>query len=315
MPSLLLPYYHLVSDEPGAHVRHLYPCRSVSAFKRDIDYFLSRHTPIGLADLAALVREGRPLPERAFLPSFDDGFREMHDVVAPILAAKGVRGAFFLNTSTLDNRELCLHQKISLILEERARRGPEFPIGEAREILAADGISGADFASALKSIPWSARAAVDRIAALGGLDCAACLRDARPYLTSDEVKRMMAMGMEIGAHSIDHPRYSEIGLEEQIRQTESSMEALAERFAQPVRAFAFPHSDSGASPAFFRHIFERSGIEVTFGTRGMVPDSQPGHFQRFSMEKVPGPPGRIVLHYRARACLRRLRGRGPVQHA
>ncbi len=315
MPSLLLPYYHLVSDEEVPHVRHLYRYRNAAAFARDIDYFLTRHSPIGLGDLAAHVREGRPLPERAFLPTFDDGLREMNDVVAPILAAKGVRGVFFLNTSTLDNRELGLHQKISLILEEHEWLETTFPLREARALLAAEGVDGADFPTALKSIPWRSRTAVDRIAALCGLDFGAYLRKTRPYLTTEQVRRMLAQGMEIGAHSVDHPRYAEIGLAEQIRQTESSLQELVERFSPSCRAFAFPHSDAGVSPAFFRHIFERSGIDITFGTRGMIEDSQRGHFQRFSMEKVSGPAGRILLHYRARACLRRLRGRGAVQHA
>ena len=87
---LMLPYYHMVSDEALPHVRPLYAYRSVRQFTADLDFFLKYYQPIALADLLAHMNAGKVLPPRSFLVTFDDGFREMAEIAAPILKAKGV---------------------------------------------------------------------------------------------------------------------------------------------------------------------------------------------------------------------------------
>src|SRR4051812_29678364 len=84
-PMPLLPYYHGVSDDEVLHVKHLYQFRRVQQFKSDLEAFLKHYEPITLQDLIASLGTGQPLPDKAFLLTFDDGFREVDDVIAPIL--------------------------------------------------------------------------------------------------------------------------------------------------------------------------------------------------------------------------------------
>jgi hypothetical protein len=116
-PPVLIPYYHLVSDERLAHVIHLFSYRNTDQFKADLDFFLKYYQPIDLADLLAAVRSGRPLKEKTVLLTFDDGFREIHDVVAPILKQKGVPAVFFITAAFLDNKTLGYRHKASLLVE------------------------------------------------------------------------------------------------------------------------------------------------------------------------------------------------------
>ena len=37
---LVIPYYHMVSDEQVPHVKHLYRYRNVRQFTKDLDFFL-----------------------------------------------------------------------------------------------------------------------------------------------------------------------------------------------------------------------------------------------------------------------------------
>lgn len=312
--STLFPYYHLVSDEAVPHVRHLYPYRGVAEFVEQVDFFLRHYQILSLTDLAAGVRDRRPAPKRAFLLSFDDGFREMHDIVMPILVAKGVPAVFFLNSATLDNRQLAHHQKISLILERQLTLGARFPEKTALRLLESAGFGGPDLAAALNSVTWSGRDVIDRVAAGCELDFSEYLRLRQPYLSSAQVEAMLAAGMDVGAHSVDHPRYAQVHLAEQIRQTRDSMETLVRRFGLRHRAFAFPHSDAGVASVFFQTVFGDRIVEVTFGTAGLVGDAWPGHFQRFSMEKGTGTPRQLLSRHCARAGYRRLRGQGAVQH-
>jgi peptidoglycan/xylan/chitin deacetylase (PgdA/CDA1 family) len=298
--ACLLPYYHMVSDEIIPHVSPLYRFRSTAEFEADLDYFLRRRRAVSIGEFLEAVRATGAPPNRSFLLTFDDGFREMHSVVMPILMKKGVPATFFLTSSTIDNVEMVHHQKIGLLLDRRQALGGRFPEPEALRLLALAGLSGGDVVAVLKSVPWKSRAALDQVAQACDLDFADYLRRRQPYVTSDDVRDLARNGMGIGAHSIDHPRYAEIPLEEQVRQTRESMGALTRQFALNLRAFAFPHTDHGVSAEFFNRVFRGGILDVSFGTSGPAQDPIKLNFQRFTMEKTLLPAPAILARHRLR---------------
>src|SRR6266853_3812073 len=81
--DLIAPCFHLVTD--GAtpqHVRQLFQCPDVKAFERDLDQLLKHRVPVSLGDLENHLRSGKTLPRRSVFVSFDDGMREMEEIVA-----------------------------------------------------------------------------------------------------------------------------------------------------------------------------------------------------------------------------------------
>jgi hypothetical protein len=101
-------------------------------------------------------------------------------------------------------------------------------------------------------------------------------------MTSEQIETMLRHNMTIGGHSIDHPDFTVLSLEEQVRQALSSVDDLVERFVLDYRAFAFPYNDRALDATLFESI--RDGIDVTFGTSGLVRDEFPMHFQRGSID-------------------------------
>jgi len=298
----LVAYYHIVSDDDVPHVKHLYPIRSVDQFRKDIDTFLSLYRPISLHELLESIRGERALPGNSFLLTFDDGFREIYEVIAPILSSKGVPATFFLCSAFLDNLEMAHHNKISLLLEHLARRKTEIPRKMIADVLLQRGIESQDLRRSLLSIDYCNRDAVDKIAEIVGYDFRWYLSAARPYVTSGEVRELIDRGFSIGAHSIDHPSYSALSLQEQFYQTQTSVRFMRDRFLLPYGAFAFPHGDCGGVPErLFREIFANGAVDVSFGTRGMLEDAMPRHFQRFSMEYDSAPTKKVLGRHYARS--------------
>ena len=127
--KVILPLYHVVSDEPLAHIRHLYPVKSVAAFRADLDYLLKYLEPIDLLVLQDHVSGKKRLEKPGFLLTFDDGLREFHDVVAPILQEKGIPAVCFLNNGFLDNDGLFFRYKASLLVEALGNGGHELALG------------------------------------------------------------------------------------------------------------------------------------------------------------------------------------------
>ena len=119
---------------------------------------------------------------------------------------------------------------------------------------------------------------------------------------------MIESGFHFGAHSIDHPPYAILTLEEQLNQTQKSVAFLAERFNLKYAAFAFPHSDHGVSQQFFNHIYGSDDLDILFGTSGLRCESRPKHFQRFSMERTYNSAARIIAKEYGKAIIKPLLG-------
>lgn len=68
--------------------------------------FLTRYyTPVSLQDVLADF-DGRGLPPRPILVTFDDGYASALESAAPLCRKLGLPAVFFLNAAFLDNRRL-----------------------------------------------------------------------------------------------------------------------------------------------------------------------------------------------------------------
>ena len=304
----------MVSDESLPHVEPLYRYRTVRQFTDDVDFFLKHYQPVGLSDLLAHISGGKDLPPRAFLLTFDDGFREMAEIVSPILKSKGVPAVFFINSAFVDNRELCRYQKMALLVDLITRKPSPALEKQWGNLLKAKGLVEDEVIPMLRSVKYAQRSVLDEAAAVCGLDFAVFLSQQKPYLISDQIRGLLHDGFAIGGHSVDHPFYGDLPLTEQLRQTRESVEFLCERFGVSQRAFAFPHSDAAVSSKFFERIFGDGTLQISFGTGGLVRNGPQKHFQRFSMEKTALRAQSIMAYQYARRAIQDVTGRNTPGH-
>jgi peptidoglycan/xylan/chitin deacetylase (PgdA/CDA1 family) len=309
---MLVPYYHLVSDVEVPHVRHLYPVKGTRQFERDLDFLLQQYEPLGMDDLLARIRTGTPVPRKTFLLTFDDGFREMHDTVAPILLKKGVPATFFISSAFLDNKALCHDHKKSLLIE-RLRRGVSHrERRQIDELLMQGGAGCPDAADAVRATAYGRRAVLDALAAVLRVDFREYLVQREPYLTSAKVRSLIDRGFCIGGHGIDHPPFPHIAVGEQVRQTVESVRFLKERFHLDYGVFAFPYSDRGVGWEFFAQVKATGNVDAFFGTSGLMDERIEELFQRISLERTLMPAEKIVAYQYARRCFKRCIGRSAV---
>jgi len=303
--DLVLPYYHMVSDQDVAHVSGLFKYRSVRQFKEDVEFFLRVYTPVSLQNIICHLDGVSQLPKRCFLLTFDDGFREIYDVVAPILKAQGIPAVFFLTASIVDNRELCYLQKMSLLIRSLASLGDSPAAREVSQVLTNAGVKDLDLPSRILSITYRQRHVLDELGPILGCDFAAYAASAQPYLTTAQTKDLMRQGFAIGAHSIDHPPYTELTLEEQLLQTQESLSWLSNRFQYECQAFAFPFREAGVSPEFFQRAFADGRLKVSFGTHGMHRHFFPRNLTRFPMDDDDRKAAKMLAREFGVALLRR----------
>lgn len=293
--DLVVPHWHLVGDRDVPHVGELYGFRTARQFGEDLEFFLRHFKPVTLQDVIRHAEGTARLAGPCFLPTFDDGFREIHEVVAPMLRRRGVPAAFFLTTSVLDNRDLAVPQRKSLLLRAlRDRRGSAAE-REAVRILHDAGLGGGDVAAAIRGVYHRWREVLDRLAPVLGCDFDAYAATVRPYLSSDQVRELIGMGFGIGAHGVDHPLFSELTLDQQVQQACDSLGWLSERFGFTCEAFAFPYTDAGVAAGFHERARARCTLKVSFGTGAVGGHfSEPGHLKRFTMERTDRPAAEIL---------------------
>ncbi len=281
----IVPVYHTVSDNNPEHIRHLYPVKTVRQFTADLDFLLKTYRPINPTELENLLHHGVSPKTNAFLLTFDDGLREFHDLIAPLLLQKGIPAICFLNSDFVDNQGLFFRYKASLLIgvfEREKQQTQGDPVIQWLRKYAPD---HQNIRSALLSISYQNQGALDELATIIDYDFADYLAQQQPYLSSQQILSLKNQGFYFGAHSCDHPEYRFLGLEEQIRQTRESVDDLCTRFALPYRAFAFPFTDYGVSSAFFQNIYEQApAITSSFGSAGLKRDHFPQHIQRIPFE-------------------------------
>lgn len=72
-------------------------------FAAQLDYLAAHgYRAVSLQDLAEALTLGRPLPERAVVLTFDDGYRTLLDQALPIAQAHGFTGTVFVITELID---------------------------------------------------------------------------------------------------------------------------------------------------------------------------------------------------------------------
>jgi len=277
--NAIFPLYHTVSDDVLPHLSQLYDYRSSKQFVKDLDFLLKHYQPMDLQDLREYKKHGKRRSRAGFFLTFDDGLAQFYDVIAPILLRKGIPAACFINSSFVDNKDLMYRYKVSLILHTL-----KDCVGPIKDIAFTEYTGINDYQILKKwllDLTHKDIQTINKLAAILGIDIPAFLEAYTPYMTEQQIKKVIADGFYIGSHSMDHPRYDLCTLEEQLAQTKMSMDYVKEKFTQPFDLFAFPFSDVGVSYEFFRKC---QGMDATFGTSGIKNDPLVNHFHRIPME-------------------------------
>ncbi len=283
----IYPFYHTVSDNDIIHIKNLYPIRTVRQFEKDLDFFLKHYTPLDVTDLVKSVRNKTDLKKDSFLLTFDDGMVEFHDVIAPILLKKGIPSLCFLNSGFVDNKDLFYRCKASVLMEKLKNK--EYGTKDIKlisEWFNSKNLKLTPTFESLLSIRYKNKHFLDELADIIGLSFNEYLVKYKPYLTSQHIKYLIKKGFSFGSHSIDHPQYSDIDLNEQLFQTMESMDFVRSNFGFPYRFFSFPFTDHMVSKDFFNALYQKKDktVDITFGCAGLKKSNDRRNIQRIPIE-------------------------------
>ncbi len=308
--GLLLPYHHTVSNEALQHIQQLYPYKNEQQFKNDLDFLLTHYKPASVADVAKAVSNKTTLPKGSFLLTFDDGFREVYDIIAPMLEKKGVPAIFFINPAFIDNTKLFYRCKISILIGELKRNTTYTKIySEALQLNTSD--TGA-IITALKKLDQRNEPVLDNIATNINFSFTNYLEQQRPFLTKEQIISLHQKGFSIGAHSMHHPYYNLLSKEAQVQETIDSCNYVKELLGTKECHFSFPHSDTAISQQTIDAI-NSYGNGLLFGIQNQKEELNNNMLHRFNAERPETGIEELVKGQLILNRLQKLTGRNSVK--
>jgi peptidoglycan/xylan/chitin deacetylase (PgdA/CDA1 family) len=240
--------YHSISD--AADGNHLYVSPAVAmppaVFAEQVAFMARRYRCVTMDDVHEALARGRSLPDNALVITFDDGYRDNYEAAFPILRAHGVPATFYLTTGCLDGGPPLWMTELRYLVYGVRRptvvdpvTGAAYPVGVARACERA--IAG------LKQT-LVGRGHAERQAVLAELrrQSGARREGVRDrMLTWSEARKMRDGGMQIGAHTITHPRLPSVTSGEALEELAGCRDELRARLSTAIEHFAYPNPGDG----------------------------------------------------------------------
>jgi peptidoglycan/xylan/chitin deacetylase (PgdA/CDA1 family) len=110
--------------------------------------------------------------------------------------------------------------------------------------------------------------------------------DGEMIMTAEEVAELAGAGVEIGAHTVDHPHLGQLPYEQILDQLRRSRAVLEDLVGRPVTAMAYPYGEVNAQAL---HAAEQAGYELACGCSG------PGRWEAFNVPREPIHPSATAV--------------------
>jgi peptidoglycan/xylan/chitin deacetylase (PgdA/CDA1 family) len=243
----ILMLHRVLDDAPAAFdLPSTYRMRGTAITRSELARVVEEAAPILPLDAVELaLARGEDPPVGAVL-TFDDGYREHLDVVAPLLSACGASATFYVTTGIHGaGTDVAVVDAWYWVLDHATEREARVSLpngGEFRspvDTLAGKRawVGGDPKAALLAATARQQAAMIAELAASAGCSLPADLA-ARLYLRPNEWSSLVRLGMRIGAHSVRHPRLTQVDDEELHAEVHDSVDAVRS-LGTPV-AFAYP---------------------------------------------------------------------------
>jgi peptidoglycan/xylan/chitin deacetylase (PgdA/CDA1 family) len=196
-------------------------------------------TVLSLTDAVRRMHEGT-LPAGAVSLTFDDGYANNHDVALPVLQRFGMPATFFITTAYTDGGLMWNDKVIEAVRSSTLRSVDLADLGLGQHELGTDELRVKALAALLAKLKYlSPTVRVTTVDAL--VTRLGAQLPPRLMLDPAKIRALRAAGMEIGAHTVNHPILATLDRPAAEDEIVASKTRLEQILGEKVRAFAYPN--------------------------------------------------------------------------
>jgi peptidoglycan/xylan/chitin deacetylase (PgdA/CDA1 family) len=273
--SLRSVLFHEISDTESSFTKGLGVTVTRKQFEAALKFIAKHYTPVSLQDVI-LESDGKPLPPRPVLLTFDDAYASVSEFAAPLCAELGVPAVFFVNASCLNNQRLALENLLCYVANVRGldtvnaaiqtvEGAGNLAVGSLLEVfsrfLPATSLRGRQ----------AFRCALVRLAAI---DESALAAEATLYLNNAQLRDLANFNFEIGNHTYSHANCRTLASPDFAGEIDRNKAVLEEVSGTNVRSFSVPYGSSVDLTHELAEHLRTTGHKAVFLAEGRANSSQ-----------------------------------------
>jgi peptidoglycan/xylan/chitin deacetylase (PgdA/CDA1 family) len=263
--------YHSVLEDPLQQVDSLGGIiHSRAVFRQQMELLAREFHPVGMDELAILLRGEEKIPRRCVVVTFDDGYRDNSENAASILEQVGVRAAFYVTVGCIEKGQLPWPSRVRFALRSTGRKAWTDPAGALWPLQTEAGRDRA-FAKACEYCCRLAGTAQEQLVAAieTELETETPPGSKQLMMNWDEVRKLSERGHVVGSHTLSHPNVAHLPQRDVQVELEQSRACLEKHLNRPVAHFSYPCP--ALSPHWNEQTIEacrRAGYETAVVTDG-----------------------------------------------
>lgn len=273
--ELTIVMYHYVRDLAHSRFPEL-KALDFARFRAQLDHLQASYAPVSAREVTAALDTGAPLPDRACLLTFDDGYLDHYTAVFPELVRRGLSGAFYPAVLATRRTKVMEVNKIQLVLAQNGYANVSRLVGMIREVFDAclpgedmerigsfealyekyarpsrfDGPEVIFFKSLLQfALPPGMRTKMIDALFSRHVSQDEEMIAQEMYLSVDMLRVMAQNGMHIGSHGNEHLWLDKLAPEAQAREIDASLRMLREVYGKDgfLWSMCYPFGGNNAS--------------------------------------------------------------------
>lgn len=209
-------------------------------FRAQMEIVARQFHAVSMDDVLAFLQNGKTLPPRAVVITFDDGYVDNYEAAVESLSPLGIPGAFYVTVDCIERQLLPWPSLLrhAFLISKKNRwteaDGRAWSLSSTEQRLQAFQraseycckLSGAPQSQFVKSVEDELRTEP--------------LRPARPMMNWDELRKLVRKGHTVGSHTMTHPNMAQITESEARAEFLEAKQKMEKELSSPVVHFSYP---------------------------------------------------------------------------
>ena len=278
--SLRCVVFHNISATQSPFTAGISVNTTPQSFERTLRFLTAHYRPVRLEDVLTDC-DGRGLPSRALLVTFDDAYASVAEYAAPLCKQLGVPAVFFVNAAFVDNQRLAPDNLVCYVANVlgiasintaiRAVCGAKAaPVGSLSEV----------FGIFLPALSLAERETfLEVLRELAGISERRTAQKAGLYLTAEQLRGLKSFDFELGNHTYTHTYFRSLSRHDFAPEIDRNKEELESMSGTNVRSFSQPYGSSKDLSSELRDHLKISGHRAVFLSESVANPRRPDLFR------------------------------------